>query len=211
MATCLASCGSSPSPTSPTVGGLNPPTRTILALGDSLTAGYGLAIEESYPAQLEAKLQSEGYNYRVQNAGISGDTSAQLLARLDWILEGDQTYDLAIVVIGANDAFQGIEPSVLEANLRTIITKLQAKNIPIFLAGMKSPRNLGIAYRAPFEALYEKVAEDMKVPRMDFFLDGVAAVSSLNQSDAIHPTKEGYALIVENLLTELQKYTLLQR
>ena len=140
----LVSCGSSvpPSTSLPSNSG---EVRTILALGDSLTAGYGLPIEESYPSQLEAVLQKEGYNYRVQNAGISGDTSAQLLARLDWILEGG-TYDLAIVVIGANDAFQGIEPSVLEANLRSIITKLQDKKIPVFLGGMKSPRNLGITY-----------------------------------------------------------------
>ena len=112
-------------------------------------------------------------------------------------------------MIGANDAFQGIEPSVLEANLRTIIKKLQAKNIPVFLGGMKSPRNLGIAYRNSFEAVYEKVAKDLSVERMNFFLDGVAAIPSLNQSDAIHPTKEGYTLIVENLIKALKKSSLI--
>lgn len=114
----------------------------ILALGDSLTAGYGLAETDAYPAQLERKLTEQGYSYQVHNAGISGDTTAGLLSRLDWTLEGS-TPALVILCIGANDAFQGKSPEEIESNLRAIIEKLQAKKIPILFAGMRAPLNLG--------------------------------------------------------------------
>jgi acyl-CoA thioesterase I len=145
--------------------------RTIIALGDSLTAGYQLPPEESYVAQLERLLVADGYAYRVQNAGVSGNTTAQLLDRLEWTL-GDATNPpvLAIVEIGANDAFQGVDPAVTRANIRTIIERIQSRKIPVLLTGMLAPLNLGSAYRSQFESIYRDVEEELKVSRMEFFL-----------------------------------------
>jgi acyl-CoA thioesterase I len=186
--------------------------RTILALWDSLTAGYQLPPEESYAAQLEALLTADGYNYRVQNAGVSGDTTAQLLARLDWALgEASNPPVLVIVEIGANDAFQGVDPAVTRANIRSIVERIQSRKIPILLTGMKAPLNLGSAYRSQFESIYQDVEEEFKIARMEFFLEGVAAVPSLNLPDGIHPTRAGYAIVAANVLAELKKYSLINK
>jgi acyl-CoA thioesterase I len=210
----LSSCWVSE--TSNQAGSVSPPklgeVRTILALGDSLTAGYQLPPEESYTAQLEELLKEGKYQYRVQNAGVSGDTTAQLLARLDWTL-GDTASPpaLAIVEIGANDAFQGVDPELTRANIRSIIERIQSRNIPVLLAGMKAPLNLGSLYRNKFESIYSDLEQELKVPRMEFFLEGVAAEPSLNLSDGIHPNRAGYAIIAANVLAEFKKYSLIQK
>ncbi len=184
--------------------------KTILALGDSLTAGYGLPITESYPSQLEARLREKWYNYKLINAGISWDTTAGLLSRLDWALEWDAP-SLVILCIGANDAFQGKDTTEIEKNLRQIIEKIQAKKIPILLAGMKAPMNLGIEYSKKYESLFPKVAKEYNLVYMPFFLEWVALKANLNQDDRIHPTKEWYAIVVENLMEILEGEKLVGR
>ncbi len=184
--------------------------KVILALGDSLTAWYWLPINESYPSQLESKLKENGYIYRVQNAGVSRDTSAWLLARMDWILEWELP-ELAILCIGANDAFQGKDTTEIENNIRTIIEKLRSKNIPILLAGMKTPMNLGGEYWRKYEAIFPSLAKEYNLSYMDFFLQWVALKAHLNQDDRIHPTKEWYTIIVENIYTHLKKNNLIRK
>ena len=187
-----------------------PKSKVILALWDSLTAGYGLPADQSYPAQLQTKLATLGYNYAVQNAGISWDTSAQLLARTDWIIDGG-TYDLAILCIGANDAFQWKNVADIEKNIRAVIEKLQVKKIPIFLAGMRAPLNLGTSYRAEYDTLFEKLADEYNLVFMPFFLEWVALRANLNQDDRIHPTSAWYAIIVENILEILEDEDLIKK
>lgn len=177
--------------------------KTILALGDSLTIWLWLSIEDSYPSQLEAKLREKGYDYKVMNAWISWDTTAGLLSRLDWALEWDAP-SLVILCIGANDAFQGKDTTEIEKNLRQIIEKIQAKNIPILLAGMRAPLNLGGEYRKQYEALFPKLAKEYSLVYMPFFLEWVALKANLNQDDRIHPTKEWYTIVVENLMGILE-------
>jgi acyl-CoA thioesterase I len=185
-----------------------PSEKSILALGDSLTAGYGLPIVHSYPNQLEVKLKEMGYEYRVQNAGISGDTTAGLLSRLDWLLEWEE-YDLIILCIGANDAFQWKSPEDIENNIRSIITKIRNKNIPLLLAGMKAPLNLGRSYGERYEAIFPRLSKEFDLPFMPFFLEWVALKWSLNLDDRIHPNKEWYFLIVQNLIEILENEDLL--
>lgn len=185
-------------------------TRTILALWDSLTAGLWLSPKDNYPSQLEAKLKEKGYQYTIQNAGVSGDTSSELLARTDWILQGG-TPDLVILEIGGNDAFQWISPQELEKNTRAVLQKIVAKKIPILFTGMKSPPNLWITYTTEFESVFVDLAKEFNVPFMPFFLEGVAADPKLNQADRIHPTKEWYAIIVDHLVNALESNHLIQK
>lgn len=177
--------------------------KTILALGDSLTAWLWLSIENSYPSQLEAKLREKGYNYKLINAGISWDTTAGLLSRLDWALEWDVP-SLVILCIGANDAFQGKSVEDIEKNLRQIIEKIQAKNTPILFAGMRAPLNLGGEYGKQYEAIFPKLAKEYNLVYMDFFLQWVALKAQYNQDDRIHPNKDWYAIVVENLMEILE-------
>jgi acyl-CoA thioesterase I len=177
--------------------------KTILALGDSLTAGYGLPMSDAYPSQLEARLREKWYNYRLINAGISWDTTAGLLSRLDWALEWDAP-SLVILCIGANDAFQWKDTTEIEKNLRQIIQKIQSKNIAILFAGMRAPLNLGGEYRKQYEALFPKLAKEYSLVYMPFFLEWVALKANLNQDDRIHPTKEWYAIVVKNLMEILE-------
>ncbi len=204
----LTSCGASePAKLSTTV----PETpKTILALGDSLTAGYGLPESDSYPSQLEKKLREVGYDYRLINAWISWDTTAWLLSRLDWVLEWD-TPSLVILCIGANDAFQGKSVADIESNLRSIIEKIQSKNIAILFAGMRAPLNLGWDYGSAYEAIFPRIAKEYKLPFMPFFLQWVALKWTLNQDDRIHPNKEWYAVVVENLVKVLEKEKLITK
>lgn len=204
----LTSCTSEKDTQAPIVEQKN--QATILALGDSLTAGYGLQIMDSYPSQLETKLKEKWYNYKLINAGISGDTTAWLLSRLDWALEWD-TPSLVILCIGANDAFQGKDTTEIENNLRQIIEKIQSKNIEILFAGMKAPLNLGGAYGKKYEAIFPKLAKEYNLVYMDFFLDGVALKANLNQDDRIHPNRAGYAIVVENLMTILEDEDILKK
>jgi acyl-CoA thioesterase-1 len=145
-------------------------SATILVMGDSLTAGYQLPPESSYPSQLEVLLREKGYAYSVSNAGVSGDTSAGLLSRTDWLLQ-DPLPDLAIVCIGANDGLQGLSVSQMEKNVRSILSKLREKNVPTVLVGMSLPRNLGPAYVSEFEAVYPRLAREFDVPLLPFLLE----------------------------------------
>jgi acyl-CoA thioesterase-1 len=171
--------------------------KTIVAVGDSLTAGLGLAEEDAYPAQLEKKLQADGYNYRVINAGVSAETSSGTLARLDWVLSMNP--DVVILETGANDGLRGIEPQVVESNVRSALNILKERDVVVLLAGMKMVRNLGPAYVASFNALYPKLAEEFKPVFFPFFLQDVAMQPSLNQADGIHPTAAGYKKVVDNI------------
>lgn len=171
--------------------------KTIVALGDSLSAGFGVDISESYPSRLERKLQGQGYNYKVVNAGVSGETSSGTLARLNWIL--GLRPDIVILETGANDGLRGTDVALLEENLRTIITTLQKKDIGVLLAGMKMVWNLGPDYVDAFNAVYPRVAEDKNVLLMPFFLEGVATQMELNLGDGVHPNGNGYEIITENI------------
>jgi acyl-CoA thioesterase I len=174
----------------------------LVALGDSLTAGYGLPADKAFPVQLEAALRQAGVPARVINAGVSGDTSAGGLARLDWVL-GDKPA-AAIVALGANDMLRGIDPGVTEANLDKIITRLKERGIRVLLVGMLAQPTLGSDYRKAFDALYPRLAEKHKLPLYPFFLDGVAADPKLNQGDGIHPTAEGVAIMVRGVLPQVK-------
>lgn len=173
-------------------------TKRLLVLGDSLTAGYGLAAEEAFPAQLQEALLQSGYNVTVINAGVSGDTSAGGLARLDWALQDEP--QLVIVALGGNDALRGLPPEETFANLDAILERLKAAGIHIILIGMKAPRNLGESYTTAFDQIYPQLVQKHNVSFYPFFLDGIALDPSLNQADGIHPNVDGVALIVERIL-----------
>lgn len=175
----------------------------ILALGDSLTAGYGLAKQDSFPAQLEKALRADGRQVRVINGGVSGDTSAGGLARMDWLLV--ENPDLIIVELGANDALRAIDPDRTRENLDNIVAKSKAKGAQVLLAGMLAPPNLGRDYGEEFNAIYPELAKKHDVPLYPFFLDGVAAEPQLNQPDGMHPTAEGIAVIVERILPHVTR------
>lgn len=170
---------------------------TILALGDSLTEGLGVASDANYPAQLQQVLQHQGYpNARVINSGLSGETSTGLVNRLDWVA---QTHpDITILTIGANDAIRGIDVATVEANIRTAIQQLQDNGSVVVLGGMQIYDNLGNDYVNAFSEMYPRIVKDTGVTLIPFFLEGVAADSKLNQADAIHPTAEGYSIVVNN-------------
>jgi len=170
----------------------------IAVLGDSLTAGYGLAADQSFPAQLETALQKDDYRVEVQNAGISGDTTSGGLARLGWLIEGQP--DLVIVALGGNDALRGLDPMLTHANLETILTRLENAGIQPLLAGMRAPRNLGREYYTKFDRLYLELAERHKIPFYPFFLAGVAGREDLNLGDGIHPNAAGVAAMVRQML-----------
>ena len=170
---------------------------TILALGDSLTEGLGVDNDANYPAQLEARLKELGYkNVKVVNSGLSGETSTGLVNRLDWVLQTKP--DITILTVGANDAIRGIDVATVEANIRTAVKRLQDNGSEVILGGMQIYDNLGSDYVTSFAAIYPRVAKDMNVTLIPFFLDGVGGDPKLNQADAIHPTKEGYTIIVNN-------------
>ncbi len=175
----------------------NPSPCSIIAIWDSITAGYDLDLADSYPAQLENILRSNGYNCRVVNGGISGNTSRVLLERLDFTLD-ENKYDLAILTIGGNDGLQLLPIEPLKNNIADIIKKLQAKNILPVLAGMQIPNNAG-AYAMEFRNIYPELAKEHQVPFYPFFLDWVAMNANLNLPDGIHPNAEWYRIIAEKL------------
>jgi acyl-CoA thioesterase I len=178
-------------------------TFTILALGDSLTAGLGLEQNQAFPAKLEAALRAKGHDVTIINAGVSGDTAAQGAQRLDWALTDE--VDAAIVELGANDALRGLPPEQAEKALTMIMDKLAAKKLPVLLAGMLAPPNLGKDYGEAFEGMYQRLGARPGVIFYPFFLDGVAADPKLNQSDGIHPTAEGVDVIVTRMLPYAEK------
>ncbi len=182
-------------------GAVAAPAKLVLAFGDSLTAGYQLRPNESFPAQLEAALRARGANVTVHNAGVSGDTSAQGRARLAWVLAGlKATPDLAIVELGANDMLRGESPAAMSANLDAILADLGRRHIPVLLAGMRAAPNLGRAYGREFEAVYPALAKKHGAALYPFFMDGVAGVPGLQLSDGMHPTGKGVAVIVQRIL-----------
>jgi acyl-CoA thioesterase-1 len=178
-------------------------TMEIVALGDSLTAGYGLDPGDAFPEQLEAALVERGQDVSVINAGVSGDTASDGLARLEWSVPAEA--DIVIVELGANDALRGIDPAVTRQALDEIIAKLLARDQAVLLAGMLAPRNLGESYAAEFDTIYPDLAAQYDVALYPFFLDGVATDPSLNQSDLMHPTAAGVAKIVDAMLPTLEK------
>ena len=180
-------------------------TKTIhlVALGDSLTAGYGLAPRDGFTAQLEAALTAKGRRVRVHNGGVSGDTSAGGLARLDWAVGREA--QAVIVELGANDMLRGLSPKVTEKNLRQIIEKLQARGLEVMLAGMLAAPNLGPSYGEAFNGLYPRLAKQYGLVFYPFFLDGVAGDPRLNLGDRIHPNRDGIAVIVENILPTVER------
>ena len=177
---------------------------TILALGDSLTEGLGVDNDANYPSQLEARLKELGYkDVKVVNSGLSGETSTGLVNRLDWVLQTKP--DITILTVGANDAIRGIDVATVEANIRTAVKRLQDNGSEVILGGMQIYDNLGSDYVTSFAAIYPRVAKDMNVTLIPFFLDSVGGDPKLNQADAIHPTKEGYTIIVnDNILPVLK-------
>ncbi|MBM3567140.1 MAG: arylesterase [Alphaproteobacteria bacterium] len=179
------------------------PPRRILALGDSLTAGYGLRADEAFPAVLERALLARGHAVRVIDAGVSGDTSAAGRQRLGWVL-ADRP-DFAIVELGANDGLRALPVEAMRANLDAILTELKSRGIGVLLAGMKAPANLGADYARAFEAVYPELATRHGVLLYPFFLDGVAGDPTLNQPDGIHPTAAGVARIVERILPSVER------
>jgi len=175
---------------------------TLLALGDSLTAGLGLETPEAFPARLEAALKAKGLDVRIVNAGVSGDTAAAGLARLDWALSDD--VGGLIVELGANDALRGLDPAQTEAALDAILAKAAARKLPVLVVGMQAPPNLGPDYAAAFDAIYPRLAKKHGAILYPFFLDGVAAQPSLNQADGIHPNGKGVDIIVERIMPSVE-------
>lgn len=173
----------------------------IVALGDSLTAGLGVSPEQSYPAQLQKQLDALGYRYQVVNAGVSGDTSAGGLRRVAWVLTGNPR--LVILELGGNDGLRGLSLSETRSHLDAIIRRFKEANVPVLLAGMKLPPNYGEDYTIRFEAMYRELAATHALPLIPFFLEGVGGEQRLNQADGIHPTGEGYRLVVANVLKSL--------
>ncbi|WP_447970108.1 arylesterase [Nitrospira sp. M1] len=174
----------------------------IVALGDSLTAGLGVPPDESYPSRLQRHLDQTGYPYHVVNAGVSGDTTAGALRRLDWVLKNQPS--IVIIELGANDGLRGQPIKAIHGNLQKILQRLQDRQIHILLTGMKIPPNYGFDYTSQFAEIFPQLADEFDVPFMPFFLEDVAAHRSLNQADGIHPTGEGYKVIVEHLMTYLE-------
>ncbi|MBL7471427.1 arylesterase [Robertkochia sp. 1368] len=174
-------------------------TKTILFFGNSLTAGMGLDTEEAFPALVQDRLDSLQLGYKVINAGLSGDTTASGLSRLDWVLEGE--VDIFILELGANDGLRGIPLTETRKNLQTMIDKVKAKypEATIILAGMQMPPNLGPEYTTTFKNIYPELAKENNLPLIPFLLDGVAGDPSLNQEDGIHPTAEGQKVLMENV------------
>ena len=189
-------------------GGLSAPKTTrplkVMAFGDSLTAGYGLTVRDGFVPRLEAALKAEGYNVTIVNAGVSGDTTAGGKARLDWSLA--EKPDAVLLELGANDALRGLSPGASEANLEAMLKVLKERKIPVLLIGMKSPPNLGPEYVTAFEAIYPRLAARYGIPLYPFFLDGVAASSTLNQPDGIHPNADGVHEIVRRILPVVAKF-----
>lgn len=174
----------------------------LVALGDSLTAGLGLDVDEAYPARLARTLRAEGYAVTVVNAGVSGDTSAAGLARAEWALEGDVR--ILILALGGNDGLRGLAPEQMKRNLAQILSLAAERGIRVLLAGMEAPPNFGPAYTAKFRAVFEDLARGHDVAFLPFLLDGVAADPALNQADGIHPNAAGAAIVAARVREALE-------
>ena len=190
----LAACGQAEPPSAPPEIQF---TGTIVAMGDSLTEGLGVPEEKTYPALLQKALRDKGYDYRVVNAGISGETSSGARSRMDWVLR--MKPDIIILETGANDGLRGLDPELIRRNIREMVDAFTAEGIVVVLAGMKTLPNLGPVYSKMFADVYTGVGGDTDVILIPFFLEGVAGVTKMNQPDGIHPTAEGYAKVLEHI------------
>ncbi|MEE8397669.1 MAG: arylesterase [Desulfobacterales bacterium] len=203
----IAGCSRQPEPTDPApaspVAGRSY-SRTVVALGDSLTAGLGVDETDAYPARLERRLIADGYDLKVVNAGISGETSSGTLSRINWVIASLKP-DIVILVIGANDGMRGIDPDLLRNNLDQILSVLSENDIDVILGGMKMLPNLGPAYAGEFERVYPEMSQKHHIALIPFFLEGVAGEPRLNQSDGIHPNPEGYRIIVDHIYPHILK------
>ena len=186
-----------PQPASETPAPRQAPRPRIVMLGDSLTAGYGLERRQAYPALIQGRLDAEGYDYEVVNAGLSGDTSAGGRRRLEWVLEGPVA--ILVVALGGNDGLRGLPVEQLRDNLEHIVTSARRRGIRVLLAGMEAPANLGANYTAAFREAFQNVAREHDVAFLPFLLDGVVGRVELNQADAIHPNARGAARLAANL------------
>jgi len=175
----------------------------VVFLGDSLTAGYGLGGEQAYPALVEKRLEEEGIPIKVLNAGVSGDTTAGGLARLDWLLS--QKPDVVVVGLGGNDGLRGLPLEQAEHNLREIVRRAKAAGARVLLLGMQIPPNYGPEYAQGFSGMYPAIAKEMDVPLVPFLLEGVGGVADLNQSDGIHPTAEGQEKVADTVIPFLEE------
>jgi acyl-CoA thioesterase I len=173
----------------------------IVAFGDSLTAGYGLAANEAFPAQLQRALDAKGFAVKVMNAGVSGDTTVGGLSRLDW--SAPDGTDAVILELGANDALRGFDPAITRKALDTMLHRFQERKIPVLLCGMVAPPNLGAEYGRAFNSIYTDLAAQTGAILYPFFLAGVAADPKLNQGDGLHPTAVGVAVIVDRILPQV--------
>lgn len=206
LITLIAGCGrSAPEPTptpQPTTGAHTQSASsvelsTIVAMGDSLTEGLNVDLDKAYPAQLERKLLADGYGVEVINAGISGETSSSALSRVDWVLTLEP--DIVILETGANDGLRGIEPSLTAQNIDALLARFGKEGVIVVLAGMQIVQNMGEQYVEEFRSIYPEAAETHDAILIPFFLEGVGGVPELNQADGIHPTADGYAVVVETI------------
>lgn len=199
----LAGCGSGQPPSGSAADSAAPVASTariearprVVFLGDSLTAGLGLPADEAYPALIQRKIDEEHLGYEVVNAGVSGDTTAGGLRRLDWVLNGD--VQVLVVALGANDGLRGLPPTEMKRNLSTIVATARKKGIGVVMAGMEAPPNVGPEYTASFRRVYRDIAKEQEVPLIPFLLQDVAGVAALNQADGIHPNEEGARRVAE--------------
>ena len=200
VAACVGETATPTPTTAPTVVVASPTPAAagvIVAMGDSLTEGLGVNMDEAYPAQLERKLQADGYHYTVINAGVSGETTSGALARVDWVLTLKPK--LVILATGGNDSLRAIDPALTKENIRQLVQTFQDAGVPVVLAGMQTVQNLGDDYTTTFRAIYPAVTEEYNLILIPFFLEGVAGDPKLNQADFIHPTAEGYKIVVETI------------
>jgi acyl-CoA thioesterase I len=202
----LCACGNDAPPAPPAVAATTAtPARglpKIVALGDSLTAGYGLSLHESYPSLLQEQLKRDGFKYEVVNAGVSGDTSAGGLRRLDWALEGDVRF--VILELGANDILRGLPTSETRKNLAQIIERSRARGAQVLLAGMLAPTNYGAQYGRESREVFPALAKEYDLPLIPFFLERVAGIENLNQPDGVHPNPEGTRIVAATVYQHLK-------
>ena len=179
-----------------------PERPRVVFLGDSLTAGYGLAKEESVPSRIQKRIDDEGYNYEVVNHGVSGDTSAGGVSRLDWALEGNVR--VLVVELGANDGLRGVPVETMKSNLSDIIGRAKKRGVQVLLTGMEAPPNHGAIYTAEFRKVFSDLAREHAVTFIPFYLEGVAGNPGLNISDGIHPNAEGTAIVERTIWRGLE-------